>query len=136
MDTQLLTTSLGIVAEKEDGLTPHFYSILFERYPAVRPMFGDDIVPQAEMLKGALVAVLGHLDDADWLSTNLGAPGAKHAAYGATPEMYDAVAECMIAAMEDLGGDEWTSEMSDEWMTALGAVAKLMLAGYPVTYEV
>lgn len=131
MDKDLLAASLGIVAEKEEGLTPRFYAILFERYPAVRPMFGPDIRPQADMLKGAVVAVLDHLEDSDWLADTLGALGAKHASYGATPEMYVAVGECMITAMEELGAPDWTPEMSAEWTTALGAVSKLMLAGYP-----
>ena len=130
MDKLLLETSLGLV-DDEQGLTTRFYEILFERYPVVRPMFSEDVRPQAAMLRGAIVAVLDHLDDGEWLTTTLGALGAKHAAYGATPPMFDAVAECMIAAMQERGGEAWTPEMTAAWSEALGAVAGLMLAGYP-----
>ncbi|GGR46702.1 hemoglobin-like flavoprotein [Nocardioides luteus] len=129
MDKDILTESLLLVDGQEHALTPRFYSILFERYPAVRPMFSADIAPQAKMLREAVVAVVDHLDDAAWLSGTLGALGRKHAGLGVTPPMYDAVAECMIAAMEELGGDEWTPEMTAAWTEALGAVAGLMLAG-------
>jgi hemoglobin-like flavoprotein len=131
MDKELLETSLSLVADAEEGLTLRFYAILFERHPAVRPMFGADIGPQAAMLRGAVVAVLDHLDDAAWLGDTLGGLGAKHAEWGVTAPMYAAVAECMIAAMEELGGPAWTPEMTAAWTDALGAVASLMLAGYP-----
>lgn len=131
MDKELLETSLALVDDDEDGLTLRFYELLFERYPAVRPMFSSDTGPQAKMLRGAIIAVLDHLDDSVWLTSTLGALGAKHAGYGATPEMFDAVIECLTAAMSERGGDEWTPAMTDAWNEALSAVSGLMLAGYP-----
>lgn len=131
MDAELLETSLALVDQPDDGLTRRFYEILFERHPEVRPMFGSDIRPQAAMLREAVVAVLGHLDDATWLSDTLGGLGAKHAGWGVTAPMYGAVADCMIAAMAELGGDAWTEEMTAAWAEALTAVASLMLAGHP-----
>lgn len=132
MDATVLEASLALVDRPDDGLTTRFYAILFDRYPAVRPMFSADIGPQAKMLREAVIAVLDHLDDADWLGSTLGALGARHAGWGVTPEMYGAVAECMLAAMADLGGDAWTDAMTDAWTEALTAVASLMLAGAPV----
>lgn len=129
MDKTLLTESLLLVDSQEHALTPRFYEILFDRYPEVRPMFSDDVRPQAEMLREAIIAVLDHVDDAAWLSSTLGAMGAKHAGYGVTAPMYDAVGESMIAAMQELGGEAWTPEMTAEWSQALGAVGGLMLAG-------
>ncbi|MFT4263427.1 MAG: globin domain-containing protein [Nocardioides sp.] len=136
MDKELLTESLVLVDGQEEALTPRFYEILFARYPAVRPMFSADIGPQAKMLRGAVIAVLDHLDDAAWLTDTLGALGARHAGWGVTAPMYDAVAECMIAAMEELGGGAWTPAMTAEWIAALGAVASLMQAGASAADEV
>ena len=132
MDKTLLENSLALVDHDEDGLTRRFYDILFERHPEVRPMFGADIGPQAAMLREAIIAVLDHLDDAAWLADTLGALGAKHAGWGVTAPMYGAVAECMIAAMAELGGTEWTAAMTAAWEEALTAVASLMLAGAEV----
>jgi len=129
MDKDTLTESLLLVDGQEHALTPRFYEILFTRYPEVRPMFSADIRPQAAMLREAIIAVLDHLDDAEWLTGTLGALGRKHAGWGVTPPMYDAVAECMIAAMGELGGSAWTPAMTAAWTEALGAVASLMLAG-------
>jgi hemoglobin-like flavoprotein len=49
--------------------------------------------------------------------------------------MYDAVAECLIAAMEELGGDDWAPAMTAAWTEALGAVVGLMIAGAPEVAE-
>ncbi len=128
MDKELLETSLGLVAG-DDELARHFYTVLFARYPEVRPMFGDDMRPQAAMLREAIIAVLDHLDDPAWLAGTLGPLGAKHAGWGVTEPMYEAVAECMIAAMQDLCGGAWTPDMTAAWTGALGAVSGLMIAG-------
>ncbi|GAB3245214.1 globin domain-containing protein [Nocardioides dilutus] len=131
MDTDLLTESLMLADAPEDGLTRRFYDILFERYPDVRPLFGADLGPQAAMLRTAVLAVLDHLDDEPWLASTLGSLGAKHAEWGVTEPMYAAVAECMLAAMAELAGDDWTPDMTAAWTEALTAVAGLMLAGDP-----
>jgi hemoglobin-like flavoprotein len=135
MDKELLTESLLLVDGQEQVLTTRFYEVLFERYPEVRSMFSDDIRPQAHMLRESIVAVLDHLDDSAWLGDNLGALGRRHADLGVTPPMYGAVAECMIAAMEELGGEAWTPAMTAEWSQALGAVSGLMQAGGPTSHE-
>ncbi|GAB11609.1 hypothetical protein GOARA_078_00580 [Gordonia araii NBRC 100433] len=131
MNKDLLHHSLSIVDLPDDGLTVRFYDILFERYPGVKPMFSRDTRQQASMLRTAIVSVLDHLDDEKWLASTLGSLGARHATMGVTEPMYAAVTECMVAAMSEIGGDDWTPEMSREWTGALNAVAGLMLAGYP-----
>ena len=131
MNRELLEDSLGHVDLPDDGLTVRFYEILFDRYPAVQPMFRRDNKVQAAMLRTAIISVLYHLDNGEWLTANLGALGHRHATMGVTAPMYDAVGECMIAAMEEIGGDAWSPEMSTAWAEALSAVSSLMLQGYP-----
>lgn len=131
MDKQLLEHSLASVDLPDDGLTVRFYEILFDRYPAVEPMFQRDRKIQAEMLRTAIVSVIDHLDNAEWLTTNLGSLGKRHAEMGVTAPMYAAVGECMIEAMSEIGGDAWTGDMTAAWTEALTAVSSLMLAGYP-----
>jgi len=135
MDAVLLETSLALVDTPDDGLTTRFYAILFERYPSVRPMFTEDIGRQAKMLRSAIVSVVDHLDDPTWLTETLGDLGARHASWGVVAPMYDAVTECMVAAMAELGGSAWTRQMTDAWVEALDAVSGLMLLGYPTNAE-
>lgn len=135
MDAELLETSLALVDTPDDGLTKRFYAILFERHPSVRPLFPEemhrDTARQAKMLRSAVISVVDHLDDPVWLTETLGELGARHAGWGVQAEMYDAVTECMVAAMAEIGGAEWTQYMSDAWVEALDAVSGLMLLGYP-----
>ena len=57
---------------------------------------------QQEMLQGAILAVLDHLDDSAWLADTMGAIGVKHLDYGVTDDMYPWVGECLIAALAEL----------------------------------
>ena len=131
MDATLLETSLALVDTPDDGLTTRFYALLFERHPSVRPLFSEDLGRQARMLRSAIVSVVDHLDDPVWLTETLGDLGARHASWGVVAPMYDAVTECMVAAMAEIGGTRWTPQMTDAWIEALDAVSGLMLLGHP-----
>lgn len=131
MDKQLLRDSLGLVDLPDAGLTVRCYEILFDRYPTIRAMFGRETRVQAHELHTALLSVADHVDDAEWLRTTLHALGRQHARFGVTRPMYCAFAECMIAAMSEIGGDAWTPAMTSAWDSALAAVATIMLDGYP-----
>src|SRR5262245_50894824 len=72
LDPVILRTSFDLVIERRPDLTVRFYQILFERDPALAPMFRRDRAAQAKMLAGAIAAVLDHLDDAPWLAATLG----------------------------------------------------------------
>ena len=135
MDGELLETSLALVDTPDDALTKRFYAILFERYPSVRPMFTEDIGRPAKMLRSAIISVVDHLDDPIWLTETRGDLGAPHASWGVVAPMYDAVTECMVAAMAERGGSAWTPQMTDAWVEALDAVSGLMLLGYPAAAE-
>ncbi|MFW0786330.1 globin domain-containing protein [Gordonia sp. CPCC 206044] len=131
VNKELLYQGLELSADDDNGLTTSFYGRLFADHPEVRPLFGPDIRSQATMLQEAIIAVLEHLDDPGWLTSHLGTLGARHADYGVTPQMYGWVASTLVATMTERGGDQWTAEMTEAWEEALGAVAQLMLAGYP-----
>lgn len=129
--TDVLRASFAAVVEREPELTRRFYEILFSRYPAVRPMFpaGAGLARQQEMLQGALVAVLEHLDDAPWLTTQLRALGAKHVEYGVEDGMYPWVGECLVAALKEAASDAWTPRIEQAWLGAFAAISELMLSG-------
>ena len=135
MDAELLETSLALVDTPDDGLTKRSYAILFERYPDVRPLFSEDTARQAKMLRSAIISVVDHLDDPVWLTETLGELGSRHAGWGVLAEMYDVVTECMVAAMAEIGGADWTPYMTDAWVEALNAISGLMLLGYPAHSE-
>ena len=129
LDVTLLQDSFALVAAKETDLAARFYEILFERYPQTRPMFRRRTEEQAKMLTSALAAVVAHVEDTDWLVATLKPMGAKHVSYGVTNEMYDWVGECLIAALDEVCGSDFTPAVKATWVAAFGAIASLMQAG-------
>ncbi len=132
LDVSLLRTSFDMALARQPDLTHVFYQELFARHPAAGPLFvGTDMAVQEQMLAEALVSVLDHLEDAPWLQETLAALGAKHAGYGVTREMYGWVGEALIATLAGAIGDEWTERQTAAWQEAFGAIAGMMLDGYP-----
>jgi hemoglobin-like flavoprotein len=130
LNPALLRESISLAASHEPRITKRFYEILFTRYPQVKPMFSRNAPEkQQEMLQSALLAVLDHLDDANWLSTTLGGLGAKHVSYGVTDDMYPLVGECLIATLAELCGPAWTPAHEAAWSEAYAAIMGLTLAG-------
>lgn len=131
LDVETLRSSFNLVVERNPEVTTRFYEIFFERYPAVKPLFGkrNAQAVQSKMLTEALVAVLDHIEDAPWLEQQLKALGAKHVSYGVRDEMYGWVGECLIAAMAEVAGSDWSPKIEAAWVAAYGAIAGLAIAG-------
>lgn len=135
LDPTILRTSFELVVDRRPDLTIRFYEILFERYPALAPMFRRDREAQAKMLAGAIAAVLDHLEDAPWLESTLGQLGAKHVEYGVTNAMYDQVGDALLATLAEVAAEAWTVEVARQWTLAYGAIAGVMQAGAAVALE-
>lgn len=130
LNVTLLRSSFDLVVERQPMLTARFYEVLFERYPRAQALFHRrPSEVQQRMLQEALVAVLDHLEEAEWLTDTLGAMGAQHAEYGVTDEMYDWVRESLLATLAEVAGDDWSDQLSDAWNAALGAISGMMKDG-------
>ncbi len=89
---------------------------------------------QERLLGEKLADIVLHLEEPDWLKTHLPALGARHAErYRVTPDMFEPIATTLIATLEDAvgGWGDRREELRREWSEALGAVAALMLEGFP-----
>lgn len=130
LDVEALRSSFQLVVERSPNVVHRFYEVLFERYPAARSLFGSKPArKQEEMLTGALVAVMEHLEDASWLKSQLSALGAKHVEYGVADHMYSWVGECLVATLKEVAGAEWTPPTEQAWLEALRAISALMIEG-------
>jgi hemoglobin-like flavoprotein len=135
LDPTVLRMSFDIIIDRRPDLTLRFYEILFERYPALEPLFRRDRTAQAKMLAGAIAAVLDHLEDAPWLESTLGQLGAKHVEYGVTTAMYDQVGDALLATLAEIGGADWTPVVAEQWTLAYGAIAGMMQAGAAIAID-
>jgi hemoglobin-like flavoprotein len=130
LNAEVLRSSLELVVTRQPELTPGFYERLFTRYPQVKPLFGRNAAEaQQKMLQDAIVAVVDHAEDAEWLGSTLRAMGRTHRDYGVTAEMYPWVGECLIDTLAAAAGDDWSPEIAKAWTDAFGAIQGLMLEG-------
>jgi hemoglobin-like flavoprotein len=130
LDVDTLETSFDLLAPRGDELVEVFYRNLFEMAPEVQPLFATtDMKRQRAMLLAALVLLRNSLRDLDALVPKLHAMGARHSAYGVTPEMYPLVGQVLLASMAELAGEAWNTDLSDAWSDAYGVVASAMLDG-------
>jgi hemoglobin-like flavoprotein len=136
LNVELLRQSFETVIERSPYLTHRFYEILYDRYPVTLKMFPLSRRAQQEnMLTQALVAVLDHLEDAPWLTTNLRGLGARHVNYGVTDEMYSWVGTSLLATLREVAGDDWSLELENAWTEAFWAIANLMREGARLAVE-
>ncbi len=125
-----LESSFDLVAPRGDELVSVFYRRLFERAPHVRPLFAHvDMKRQRSMLLAALVLLRKSLRNLDPIVPKLRELGARHVAYGATPDAYPVVGEVLIASMAEIAGDAWSDDYTQAWAEAYAVVQAVMLEG-------
>lgn len=124
-----LQRSFRTIAPQGEQLVVSFYTRLFERYPGVRSMFPADMASQQAKLLGALATVIEGLAAPDNVRTALRAMGLRHAGYGARPEHYPLVCDCLVDSMREVAGAAWSDEVESEWKRALELISRIMLDG-------
>ncbi|MFN8573766.1 MAG: methyl-accepting chemotaxis protein [Gemmatimonadaceae bacterium] len=130
LNVRLLRTSFDAVKPRAEQLAQTFYRTLFERYPSVKPLFADvDMKTQQRKLIQSLALVVANLDKPKVLTKALHDLGARHIDYGAQPAHYDAVGECLLAALSSVAGALWSPKLEQAWSDAYGVVAALAIEG-------
>ncbi len=131
LDVELLEQTFAALSPRIDELVARFYQVLFERHPAVRPLFANtEPAAQRRKLKAALATVVANLRKPKALAKLLEELGRRHVDYGAQPPHYDAVVGVLLGVMGEFAGPAWTTEVSSAWRGALHAVATAMLRGH------
>ncbi|WP_435059619.1 globin domain-containing protein [Streptomyces sp. bgisy060] len=128
MDPQLLRSTFAIVERRADHAVTFFYSHLFWHNPGVRALFPADMAPQRDRLFAALTHVVTRLEDPG-LADYLGQLGRDHRKFLASPALYAAVGQSLLAAFAHAAGAGWTAEAEKAWGEAYGHITDLMLAG-------
>lgn len=104
-----------------------FYNKLFEAAPHARSMFGENINEQAAKLTamlGYIVAKLNRLED---LLDEVEKLAIRHNKYGAQPEHYAVVGQCLIATLSEGLGAAWNNELQDAWIAAYTILSNAMI---------
>jgi nitric oxide dioxygenase len=96
-----------------------FYVKLFNSEPLLRHLFKTDLRQQACKLTAMLNHLIKNLNNKNMLQPELERLGKRHNSYGAQPEHYYIVAECLLTTISDGMKNEWTPELRDAWVALL-----------------
>ena len=128
-DTVLLVQqSFKKVVPIADQVGEIFYDRLFETHPSVRPLFAQDIKPQAKKLVQMLAMVVQSLHKLETLLPAVQDLARRHQTYGVVDAHYPAVGETLIWTLEQGLGDDFTPELRQAWTTAFQTLAGVMIA--------
>lgn len=130
------TADAALLRDHAGRIEPHlaravelFYGRLFERHPAVRAMFPQDMTRQRGHLLASVALVAKNAHRLDTLEEPLMQLGAHHASFGTKPEHYPVVRDGLIEALRDAAPQDWSPAVERAWTAALNRVAELMLQG-------
>ncbi len=130
LNVDLLEASFQAVAPKAEELGERFYDTLFERYPAVAPLFQNVTRKEQEAkLLASISAIVANLRNPEKLGSYLQGLGRRHVGYGAESAHYDAVGAVLLDTLAEVAGDAWTEEMQQAWTDAFGVIKSVMLTG-------
>jgi hemoglobin-like flavoprotein len=127
VQVMLVKSSWAQVAPIAPAAATVFYDRLFAVAPGVRGLFPDDMAEQKTKLMEMLGTVVDGLDDLDAIVPAARALGARHSGYGAQPEHYDVVGECLLWTLGQGLGEAFTPEVRDAWLTAYDTLAAVMI---------
>lgn len=123
---QLVQSSFAKVVPIADTAAEIFYNKLFEKDPALKPLFKGDMKEQGRKLMAMIGTAVGALNNLDVLVPVAQKLGKDHVGYGVTAQMYDTVGESLIETLEAGLKDDFTSETKAAWTEVYGLLSNTM----------
>jgi nitric oxide dioxygenase len=112
-----------------------FYHKLFERAPQIRHLFKEDVSEQAGRLTYMLTYIVGRLDKLDTILEDVQRLAIRHNKYGAEPEHYAIVGECLLATLEEGLGAGWNNQLKEAWASAYAILSDAMIRAQQQSLE-
>jgi nitric oxide dioxygenase len=126
----IVKATVPLLESGGEALTTHFYGILIDENPEVRPYFN-----QAHQASGAQPRALAngvlmyakHIDQLDQLGGLVSQIINKHVALDILPEHYPIVGACLLRSIREvLGAEIATDAVIEAWAAAYGQLADLL----------
>ena len=124
-DLELIADNFHLISEKTHNIAAVFYERFFGKHPELEELFTNSSAPQQQMLNETLAAVIDHLEDADWVKSNMEALGLRHQSYEITGEMYDMWIEALVETLQELSGEAWSEHLERVWRERLEIICAL-----------
>ena len=126
---KLVQESMEALVPRSDEMTLLFYRELFARDPAIRVLFPDDMNEQRVKFFIELREIARAITDLDRFVARGAELGRQHHGYGIRAVDFRYGGEALIAALQELLGDDLTPELKEAWRTAYNLVSEVMLGG-------
>lgn len=135
----IIKATVPLLETGGETLTTHFYQMMLNEYPEVRPLFnqahqasGD----QPRALANGVLMYARHIDQLEQLGGLVGQIINKHVALQILPEHYPIVGRCLLRAIEEvLGKDIATTEVINAWGAAYGQLADILINAEESLYK-
>ncbi|QDF98509.1 nitric oxide dioxygenase [Azoarcus sp. DD4] len=134
----IIKATVPLLETGGEALTKHFYGIMLNEFPQVRPLFnqahqasGD----QPRALANGVLMYAKHIDRLDALGPLVGQIVHKHVSLQVLPEHYPIVGSCLLRAIREvLGAEIATDAVIEAWAAAYGQLADLLIGAEEAVY--
>jgi|GEM_PF-1404074 len=127
-DVDEMRSSFPTIFARKAELADRFYSHLFVHLPEVESLFGDDFSKQKEMFAAMLTYCLKGVANSQSLPQARAGLVRVHARFNLGPREMELAGKAVMAALEDVLGNDLSTKQREIWEQAISGVMKLLLA--------
>ncbi|YCH24219.1 NO-inducible flavohemoprotein [Pseudomonas sp. D1-3] len=135
----IIKATVPLLETGGEALTRHFYAMMLEEYPEVRPLFNQAHQAsgaQQRALANAVLMYARHIDRLEALGPLVSQIVNKHVALQILPEHYPIVGSCLLRAIREVLGEEIaTDEVIQAWGVAYGQLADILIGAEESAYK-
>ena len=135
----IVTATVPLLEKGGEALTTHFYRIMLDEHPEVRPLFNQAHQASGEQPRALANGVLMYaknIDRLEALGELAGQIVNKHVALQVLPEHYPIVGACLLRAIREvLGAEIATDAVISAWAAAYGQLADLLIGAEKQAYD-
>lgn len=135
----IVKSTAPLLQQAGETLTKHFYGIMLNEYPQVRPLFNQANQASGDQPRALANAVINYalfIDRLDQITGVVRQIVHKHVALQILPEHYPIVGACLLRAIRDvLGASVATDEVIAAWAAAYQKLADILIAAEEEVYQ-
>lgn len=124
---ELIEQSWDFVLLNSSEVGMHFYDLLFQLDPNLRPLFKQDIKSQSQKLVSLITFAVRKINNLNSILADVEALGVRHKNYNVKSEHYATVAAALLRTLEKCMGNKWNGELKQAWVELYTTLSKIMI---------